>query len=92
MRQLAPNKKLIEAPTAGNSATCKSCAHCPWMAMNGLQGILSCLENSTGEILIDEPIRVKALGCIEQMLDFTMNHPDLLAKAQHGFVKNIGAA
>jgi len=92
MRQLAPNKKLIEAPTAGNSATCKSCAHCPWMAMNGLQGILSCLENSTGEIFIDELIRTKALGCIERMLDFTTNHPDLLAKAQHGFVKNIGAA
>jgi quinolinate synthase len=92
MRQLAPNKTLIEAPTAGNSATCKSCAHCPWMAMNGLQGILNCLENATGEIFIDEPIRVEALGCIERMLDFTKNHPDLLAKAQHGFVKNIGAA
>jgi quinolinate synthase len=92
MRQLAPNKVLIEAPTAGNSATCKSCAHCPWMAMNGLQGILNCLENSTGEILVNEDIRVKALGCIERMLDFTKNHPDLLAKAQHGFVKNIGAA
>jgi quinolinate synthase len=92
MRQLAPNKLLIEAPTAGNSATCKSCAHCPWMAMNGLQGILDCLENASGEILIEEPIRVKALTCIERMLDFTKNHPELLAKAQHGFVKNIGAA
>jgi len=92
MRQLAPNKKLIEAPTAGNSATCKSCAHCPWMAMNGLQGILACLENASGEIFIKEPTRIKALGCIERMLDFTTNHPDLLAKAQHGFVKNIGAA
>jgi len=92
MRQLAPNKKLIEAPTAGNSATCKSCAHCPWMAMNGLRGILDCLENASGEILIEEPIRVKALGCIERMLDFTKNHPDLLSKATHGFVKNIGAA
>ena len=92
MRQLAPNKVLIEAPTAGNSASCKSCAHCPWMAMNGLQGILNCLEKSTGEILVNEDIRVKALGCIERMLDFTKNHPDLLAKAQHGFVKNIGAA
>ena len=92
MRQLAPNKKLIEAPTAGNSATCKSCAHCPWMAMNGLQGILACLENASGEIFIEEPTRIKALGCIERMLDFTTNHPDLLAKAQHGFVKNIGAA
>ena len=23
----------------GQSATCKSCAHCPWMAMNALQGV-----------------------------------------------------
>ncbi len=92
MRQLAPNKKLIEAPTAGNSATCKSCAHCPWMAMNGLQGILDCLENASGEIFVPEPTRSEALACIERMLDFTKNHPDLLAKAQHGFVKNIGAA
>jgi quinolinate synthase len=44
MRQLAPGKTLIEAPTAGNSATCKSCAHCPWMAMNALQGVVDCLE------------------------------------------------
>ncbi|CAM3795353.1 quinolinate synthase NadA [Polynucleobacter brandtiae] len=92
MRQLAPNKILIEAPTAGNSATCKSCAHCPWMAMNGLQGILNCLENTSGEITIPEETRVKALDCIEHMLNFTKNHPDLLAKAQHGFVKNIGSA
>ena len=92
MRQLVPNKILIEAPTAGNSATCKSCAHCPWMAMNGLQGILDCLENQVGEIHVPEPIRNRALGCIERMLDFTTHHPNLLAKAQHGFVKNIGAA
>lgn len=92
MRQLAPNKKLIEAPTAGQSATCKSCANCPWMAMNGLQGILNCLENNSGEIYVEESTRIKALACIERMLDFTKNHPELLAKAQHGFVKNIGAA
>lgn len=92
MRQLAPNKKLIEAPTAGNSATCKSCAHCPWMAMNGLVGIVNCLENHVGEVFVEEPIRSQALVCIDRMLDFTKNHPDLLAKAQHGFVKNIGSA
>jgi len=92
MRQLAPSKTLIEAPTAGNSATCKSCAHCPWMAMNGLAGILNCLENDFGEVFVDETIRSQALGCIDRMLDFTKNHPDLLAKAQHGFVKNIGSA
>jgi len=92
MRQLAPNKVLIEAPTAGQSATCKSCANCPWMAMNGLANILSCLENQTGEIQVEEGIRAKAQSCIERMLDFTKNNPELLAKAQHGFVKNIGAA
>ena len=92
MRQLAPNKTIIEAPTAGNSATCKSCAHCPWMAMNGLQGILDCLENQSSEIFVSEPTREKALACIDRMLDFTQQHPDLLAQAQHGFVKNIGVA
>lgn len=92
MRQLAPTKKLIEAPTAGESATCKSCANCPWMAMNGLAGILNCLKTGAGEIHVEESIRVKALSCIERMLDFTKNHPELIARAQHGFVKNIGAA
>ena len=92
MRQLAPNKVLIEAPTAGDSATCKSCAHCPWMAMNSLTDILHCLEHESGEVFVEEPTRQEALNCIERMLAFTKDHPDLLAKAQHGFVKNIGVA
>ncbi len=37
MQQAMPDKTFIEAPTGGNGATCRSCAHCPWMAMNGLQ-------------------------------------------------------
>jgi quinolinate synthase len=92
MRQLAPSKVLIEAPTAGDSATCKSCAHCPWMAMNSLTDILHCLEHESGEVFVAEPTRQEALDCIERMLAFTKDHPDLLAKAQHGFVKNIGVA
>lgn len=92
MRQLAPNKVLIEAPTAGDSATCKSCAHCPWMAMNSLTDILHCLEHQSGEVFVEEPTRQEALDCIERMLTFTKDYPDLLAKAQHGFVKNIGVA
>jgi quinolinate synthase len=92
MRQLAPNKVLIEAPTAGDSATCKSCAHCPWMAMNSLTDILHCLEHDSGEVFVVEPTRQEALDCIERMLTFTKEHPDLLAKAQHGFVKKIGVA
>ena len=50
--------------------TCVSCAHCPWMAMNGLQGVLDCLEQGVGEITVPEDIRVKAHGCIDRMLDF----------------------
>ena len=88
MRQLAPGKTLIEAPTAGDSATCKSCAHCPWMAMNALQGVIDCLERGSGEILVDAPVRAKALGCIERMLDFVKAHGALAT----GMVRHIGAA
>ena len=92
MRQLAPGKTLIEAPTAGNSATCKSCAHCPWMAMNALQGVVGCLETGSGEILVPEPIRSRALGCIERMLDFVKANPSSVAQPRSGFVPNIGVA
>jgi len=92
MRQLAPEKTLIEAPTAGNSATCKSCAHCPWMAMNSLQGVLDCLEQGTGEISVDEYIRVKAKGCIDRMLAFVAANPSAITKPAQGFVPNIGSA
>ena len=70
MRQAAPGKIFIEAPTAGNSATCKSCAHCPWMAMNSLQNLADVLESGRNTILVDEAIRVKAVTCIDRMLDF----------------------
>ena len=54
MRQMAPTKVLIEAPTAGNSATCKSCAMCPWMAMNSLQGVELALEQGLCAIEVRE--------------------------------------
>jgi len=92
MRQLAPGKTLIEAPTAGNSATCKSCAHCPWMAMNALQGVVACLESGSGEIHVPEPTRSRALGCIERMLNFVKVHPQSVAQPRSGFVPNIGVA
>jgi quinolinate synthase len=101
MRQMAPGKTLIEAPTAGNSATCKSCAHCPWMAMNSLQGLVDCLENGTGVVEVDEPVRRQALGCIQRMLDFVAANPTSISKAAKdsspsthasGLVPGIGAA
>lgn len=70
MRELAPHKKLLEAPTAGEGATCESCAHCPWMAMNGLRNLVAVLETGNNEILIDESIRARAIVPVERMLDF----------------------
>jgi quinolinate synthase len=89
MQQLAPSKQIIEAPTAGESATCKSCAHCPWMAMNSLNGLLHCLENQTGEILVPTSTREQAYRCIDRMLSFSRQTG---AGTAHGLVPNLGAA
>lgn len=70
MRMAAPGKVFIEAPTAGNSATCKSCAHCPWMAMNGLQNLADVLESGRNRIEVEAAVRDKAVTCISRMLDF----------------------
>ena len=72
MQHAAPDKILLEAPTAGNGATCKSCAHCPWMAMNGLQAIYEALTQPTGhEIFVADELRKKALVPLNRMLDFS---------------------
>jgi quinolinate synthase len=75
MRAVAPGKQFIKAPTAGEGATCKSCAVCPWMAMNGLQNLAGVLqadgnEARINEVLVDADISRKAVRAIERMLDF----------------------
>jgi len=77
MQAAAPGKRFIVAPTAGNSATCKSCAHCPWMAMNGLQNLADLLENmdskgtiAAHEVFVDPAIGKQAVTSINRMLDF----------------------
>jgi quinolinate synthase len=64
------------------------------MAMNGLQGLVDCLESGSGEVQVDEPVRALALGCIDRMLDFVAARPAGVTAAQPkaGFVANIGAA
>jgi quinolinate synthase len=97
MKQAAPGKRFIEAPTAGNSATCKSCAHCPWMAMNSLQNLADGLESGSSEVLVDTDISRKALTCIDRMLNFaTQNDGNVrpsgdLAK-EHKLFSGIGPA
>lgn len=71
MQQLAPNKTFIEAPTAGEGATCKSCANCPWMAMNGLQALKEALINPVGkEVFVEAEQAAGAMVSLNRMLDF----------------------
>ena len=71
MQQAAPDKLLIAAPTAGNGATCRSCAHCPWMGMNSLEKIRDVLVKGDQEITVDEPVRTQAKRSLSRMLGFS---------------------
>jgi quinolinate synthase len=70
MRTLCPQKIFLEAPTAGHGATCTSCSHCPWMAMNGLLNLADVLARGHNEIHVDPAIIPRAVLPIQRMLDF----------------------
>jgi len=70
MAQRAPGKRLLEAPTAGSGATCKSCAHCPWMAMNNLPLLEKGLITQDQEILVPKDLAERALKPLQRMLNF----------------------
>lgn len=71
MQQAVPGKTLIEAPT-GDGSHCVSCAHCPWMAMNGLQAVYDALISPEGrEISVPESIRINAVQSLDRMLAFS---------------------
>ena len=89
LRTLNPDKTFFEAPTSGNSATCKSCAHCPWMAMNGLAGLARVLALGTNEVLIEPALGLRARQPIDRMLAFTAA---ARSGTTPGLVPGIGAA
>ncbi len=91
MKAAAPGKVFIEAPTAGNSATCKSCAHCPWMAMNGLANLAHVLETGANEVNIDAETSRLARRSIQRMLDFAARL-DLTVANPPGGKQGIGPA
>ena len=75
MEQASPHKTFVAAPTGGNGATCRSCANCPWMAMNSLKSIVEALENSEGkEIYVDEQLATEALIPLNRMLNFAADN------------------
>ena len=94
LRTLNPGKVFIEAPTAGNSATCKSCAHCPWMAMNGLAAVALALgagyDSGEYDIHVDPAMGLRSRVPIDRMLAFTAALKAGLSTA--GLVPHIGAA
>ena len=71
MKEVAPHKKFIEAPTMGEGADCESCAHCDWMAMNNLEKCLDTLNTGNNEILINNQIIDQAKNSIQRLLEFT---------------------
>ena len=70
LKETAPDKNFIIAPTAGNEATCRSCASCPWMSMNTLNAIADSLRKETNEIIVDEMLAEKAMAPLKKMLNF----------------------
>lgn len=72
LQKQVPDKEFIIAPTAGEGATCRSCAHCPWMAMNDLEALLQCLDGGPRhEIRVDPELGRRAMVPLERMLNFS---------------------
>lgn len=100
MQKRSPNKRFLAAPTAGESASCKSCAFCPWMAMNGLQGVEKCLTeaNSTKyEVTLSTEMAVAAKKPLQRMLDFAQSQQQRVAASgdivkDRALFANVGAA
>ena len=70
MQQAVPDKELLVAPTGGNSATCRSCASCPWMGMNSLENLLASLQEGSNEVFVDAQIGEQAMISLGRMIAF----------------------
>lgn len=82
LQQLAPDKEFIIAPTAGNDATCRSCAYCPWMAMNSLDRLYNSLLHGSNRVSVDRELAKQAMRPLQRMLDFSaQNQIKLVGKA-----------
>ena len=74
MQQAVPDKQLLVAPTGGSGATCRSCANCPWMGMNSLENLLSCIEQGSNEVFVDTDIAKRAIQSLDRMMNFKAEH------------------
>jgi len=74
LQQEAPDKRFIIAPTAGNDATCRSCANCPWMGMNSVHRLYDSLLAGDNEIEVDAALAAQAMIPLQRMLDFASSN------------------
>ena len=65
MRKRYPEKTFIPAPPV--DSTC-ACNECHYMKMVTLENILSCLENESPEVMLDEDVRCAAERSIQNMV------------------------
>ena len=65
MRKRYPEKTFIPAPPV--DSTC-ACNECHYMKMVTLENILSCLENESPEVVLDEDVRCAAERSIQNMV------------------------
>ncbi|MFN7958299.1 MAG: quinolinate synthase NadA [Holophagaceae bacterium] len=64
MRQRRPEAELIPAPADSGC----NCSLCPYMKLNSLEKLYLCLRDLKPEILLEEPLRLRALQPLERML------------------------
>jgi quinolinate synthase len=73
LQQAAPDKQFIIAPTAGQGATCRSCANCPWMAMNDLERLAAVFHRPDNEIHVNLDLAKAAMRPLDRMLRFAQS-------------------
>jgi quinolinate synthase len=67
MQKNNPDKVFIPAPPNNNCA----CNDCPHMKLNTLEKLYACMVNEQPEIIIPDPIAVKALIPLKRMLEIS---------------------
>src|SRR5690606_18755817 len=67
MKKDAPNKILIPAPPDNSCA----CNDCPYMKLNTLEKLYTCMKYELPEITMDEAHRIEAKMSIDRMLELS---------------------
>ena len=69
MKKEVPDKLLIAAPAVDDNIC--ACSECPFMKMNSMETLYSCLLNENPEIVVNDSIRKLALQSLNRMLSLS---------------------